>query len=108
MKKIVFIAFGLFVVIILVALFFFFDVSDSSSTIPLTSPAETHEGLNIFQYSAEEGVIRGAYIEGSARVDFEGIRVGIRPFFSLLMEPDVGLYDVSACYILTSPLLKKR
>lgn len=85
---------------ILLSFVFFFLIGCTSETfIEISSPLTPHEGLNIFQFSAEEGIIRGAYIEGEYRVDFEGIRTGLRPFFSMLVDPSVGLYDASACYI---------
>ncbi len=73
--------------------------TSQESTISISSRETPQEGLNLFNISEEYGVIEGAYIEGEYRVDFEARRQGLRPFLAYIMEPEIGFYDVSACYI---------
>lgn len=90
----------------------FNSCSIKQNNIELASIENTTQGLNIFIISQEQGIIKGAYIEDEYQIFFESIRGERRPFLSIIMDPTLGyslrelftnpqimLYDVSACYI---------
>ena len=71
----------------------------TQNDIEFSSKDNTTEGLNLFTVDKDGGIIKGAYLEGEYRVDFEARRGGLRPWIYLLFEPQYGFYDRSGCFI---------
>lgn len=73
-------------------------VSATGSEIELSDPSAPHEGLNFFVLSSQDGIIKGAYIEGVYRVDFEAVRTELRVELDYMLETG-QIYQIDACYI---------